>query len=102
MDFLRAVIYVIVAILASTGIFAAAYVYRYGWDAATYNGHDPWALFFFGVGGAFVPLAIATVIAGIRQFVSRSSNFLRGWLVIFGITTVLFAAPTFYVAANLN
>lgn len=102
MNFLRIVFYVLVAILVSTCVFAAVYVYRYGLDAATYNGHDPWALFFLGIGGAFVPLAIATVIAGIRKLVSRSSSFLSGWLVIFAIATVLFAAPTFYVAASFN
>ena len=102
MNFLRTLFYVVVAILVSTGVFAAAHVYRYGWDAATYNGHDPWAVFFFGMGGAFVPLTVATVIAGIRKLVSRSSSFLSGWLVIFAIATVLFAAQLFYVAAYLN
>lgn len=102
MSFLRTLLFVLVPIMASTAVFAAAHVYRYGWDAATYNGQDPWALFFFGIGGAFVPLAVSTVIAGIRKLVSRSSGFLRGWLVIFAIATVLFAAPSFYVAASLK
>lgn len=102
MSFLRTLVFVLVPIMASTAVFAAAHVYRYGWDAATYNGQDPWALFFFGIGGAFVPLVVSTLIAGIRTLVSRSNGFLRGWLVMFTIATILFAAPTFYVAASLN
>lgn len=102
MSFLRALLFVIVAIMASTAVFALAHVYRYGWDAATYNGQDPWAVFFLGIGGAFVPLAISAVIAGIRTPLSRSSGFLRAWLVIFTIATLVFAAPTFYVASSLN
>ena len=102
MKLMRKVIFVVGAVLFSTGVFAAAHLYRYGWDAATYNGQDPWALFFLGIGGAFVPLIVATVIAGIWKLVFRSSSFVSGWLVVFGIATVLFAAPTFYVATNLN
>jgi len=90
MSFLRTLLYVVVAILASTAVFAAAHVYRYGWDAATYNGQDPCAA------------CRCNCDSRIRKLVSRSSGFLSGWLVIFAIATVLFAAPTFYVAANLN
>ena len=99
---MKILIVVFGAILLSIGVFAAAHVYRYGWNAATYNGHDPWALFFFGIGGAFVPLIVATVIAGIWRTFSRSSSFISVWLMIFGIATVLFAVPTFYVGANLG
>jgi hypothetical protein len=102
MSFLRTLLNIVVAILASTAVFAAAHVYRYGWDAATYNGQDPWALFFFGIGGAFAPFVVATAAAGIRKLISGSSSLLKWWLVIFATTTVLFAAPIFYVAANLN
>lgn len=98
--FLRTLLFVLVPIMASTAVFAAAHVYRYGWDAAIYNGQDPWALFFFALGGAFVPLAVSTVIAGIRTLLSRSSGFLRGWLVIFTVTTIVFAVPNFYVAVS--
>ena len=102
MNFLRTVLYVVVAILVSTGVFAAAYVHRYGWDAATDNGLDPWALFFFGIGDAFLPLAVATVMAGIRKLLDRETSFLTDWLVTVAIITVLFAALYLYVGAKLN
>lgn len=99
----RTFLYVVVASLASICVFAVAHIYRYGWAAITYNGQDPWALFFVGAGGAFVPFIVATLIAGIMQLISRSrSSFLEEWLVVFAVATFLFAAPTFYVTANLN
>ena len=73
-------------------------VYSVGWDEATYNGYDPWAPLFFGLGGALLPLMVATVIAGVWKLFSRSSSFLSVLLIVFVVMTIFFAVPNFYVA----
>ena len=84
--------------LVSTGIFAALRVYSVGWDGATYNGYDPWAPLFQGLGGALFPLMVAAVIAGLRKLFSRSSSFLSTLLIVFAVATIFFAVNGFYVA----
>jgi hypothetical protein len=78
------------------GIFASAMLLRYGWDDLTYNGHDPWALFFYGARGAFWPIIIATIIAGVRKIGFRSSSFVVTWLWSSAVATVILVAPTLF------
>ncbi len=76
---MRKLVWFVGLFLVSTGIFAALRVYSVGWDGATYtyDGYDPWAPLFNGLGTAVVPLMAATVIAGVWKLFSRSSRFLN-------------------------
>ena len=87
-------------VLMGVAVFAAAFVARHGWDGATDFGNDIWGLLFFGAGGAFIPLSISVLIAGIRKLLNRTSSFYTTWVWIFTICVIVFATPTFFVALN--
>lgn len=87
------------AIAMVSSLFTWLVLYRVGWASATQNGHDPWALFFYGIGGAAVPIGLATVIAGVWKLVSRASHFLTIWFVVLFFSTAFFGY-TSYTAAK--
>ena len=95
-------ILVVMLILMGVAVFAAGFVFRYGWDEATYFGRDIWGLFFLGAGGVSIPLVISFLVAGARKLVNRASSFYATWAWSFSVCIVLFSAPTFYVALRLS
>jgi hypothetical protein len=88
------------AILLAAGILASIHVYDVGWSDATYDGYDPWSLFFYGLGAAAWPATVALVWAGLHKMLSRLSHFPTVWLVVFTITTICFSAVSLLTARH--
>jgi hypothetical protein len=92
----------LIPLILAVSFFAWQIVDRDGWDAATFEGGDPWAPVFGGLGGASVPMAIALLIAGITRIFSRETSFLNAWLVIFLIAFTIVAITSLTAARKEN
>lgn len=80
------------AVAAVTALSAGLYVARYGWDEATLGGQDVVGLVFYGLGGAALPVGVATILA----FIGRLSGYLSRWLVWLAVASVPYYGLNIY------